>query len=754
VPVSYAGVYLPDATAEAAAWVEANISLRDVCEFERWAWPGKNRLGWAFHGFTPDRPIRLGSLFWPTGALRWAVASYLVADDQLTAIRAAVYSGGQYQTAPLVIDGGENPPISPAMWMLPTRPLQRIFDEQQFWLLTLVDDRYFWQVRSTKALGITEGTTTWDDLYTALTSLLRINLTWDAINPAYLVPSASLMAQYEQAPLLLDAVAYNVGQRIVRNLNGTVNAYNVLTSQSLLNNDVQIWARKWAGGEFDLTNLTPTDQPGVLPESVTITFPKVITGMTVDPAVLAVEVKLRDLGLPDFGTVVQVGNSKFYHDTLAALYPVTAGIVSNLSDLQALVDQFATDWYRYQISALDVKLDGIVPWTPEGLSDSIEWLWRQGDMSTRIQRPPFNDLVEELSHGPGSPPPPDNPPTPIQIINVIDVNLFIQNLLEFTLYFNVYNNCFVFIAFGVAYCWCVNPCAPGSGSGSHSGSASGSVGNCGNGCCGCANICDTLLLTISGVVPPLGSTNACCNNFNGTFVLEQESDLHGNPICQWTFADLNRGGVFCCTPFVISFFCDPQKGGNAYLTFCGSTFVTTQAGTQCNASFALTAAANNPTCDYSNAVITIQPHPDCPNPCEGPGGGGGGGVTTGCCPGVLVPNVLCVTLSATGAAAGYYDGMQFNITWDGSQWLSGAGLVDGHGIPIQFGLTCNPVAGKFQFDGIGSNNCSFNANPADQTALNCNPNAFLLTFGPVTVANCNGAAPGGTVSISIVKGPC
>lgn len=404
--VFYGGIELPTITPEVALWVEASTSTRDIYQWQRWAWPGKNRTGWAFPGHVADRPVKLGSLYWPTGATRWAVAQFLVTDDQWGRIKDLAYSGGVYQ--PLLLDMADEQSsatrIQTLMWMLPSRPQAQIAGDTGMYLMTLVDDRYFWQFRSTGDLDIDEGTTTWEDLYTAAGTALGVTITPDTIPSAYLKPGTCLRALWEQTPLFLDAVAYNVGQRIVRGLDGTVRALSVSNSKLQVTQnlaDMEGITPKWSGGQMLLPDPPyphPNDSPGVLPESVTLTFHSVLNGVDAGD-LYAVEVTLASLALSDFsGAVVQTGNSKVFHDGLGAEI-TTPPTPDNLTDLQALAQQFATDWYRYQVSNLDVKYDGIAPWVPEGWSDSIEWRWWRGEISTRIQRGPWNDLAEELCHG-------------------------------------------------------------------------------------------------------------------------------------------------------------------------------------------------------------------------------------------------------------------------------------------------------------------------------------------------------------------
>jgi hypothetical protein len=101
------------------------------------------------------------------------------------------------------------------------------------------------------SIDVVEGVTTWTDLYTAIAAALGITLTVDPVNDAYLFPGNGLTSHYQYLPLLLDLVASSCGQRIVRNLDGTFNAYNASTAQSLMIANANQF-RKYSGGALDL----------------------------------------------------------------------------------------------------------------------------------------------------------------------------------------------------------------------------------------------------------------------------------------------------------------------------------------------------------------------------------------------------------------------------------------------------------------------------------------------------------------------
>lgn len=410
--ITYGSVPLCDVTPRVALAIEEAISPRDVLEFERQPWPGKNRLGWTWPAnlSLQERPVRVGTLWWPTGAMRWAVGHFLATDKQLQAIRSQVYANGSYQSLPLVLSqenaaGTTVSSITTNLWMLPPRPLWQVTAlnsyERQLYLVVLVDDRFWWETTSTGSIVVADQVTTWAQLYSALGTALGITINYDAINSAYLTPASTLSAQYERAANMLDAVAYNVGQRVVRALNGTVYAYNVSSSQAQVKTNL---ANGWpveAGGQFNFsTTVPPSDVNALLPSTVQLTFPivnDVVPTGTVQPETASTATVLG-------GIVTGNGKTQTWHDTAVAVE--TGGVLQNGTDLQNLTTQFATDWLQYQTGALDVKFAGIKPWAPEGLSDWIEWIYRGGeDQATRVQRPTFNDLTEELLHCTVAPPP-------------------------------------------------------------------------------------------------------------------------------------------------------------------------------------------------------------------------------------------------------------------------------------------------------------------------------------------------------------
>lgn len=245
--------------------IESTFTLSDLYPF---ALPpprvSLSTIGWPTPwDYRRDPQVRLNTLYWPTGASRWAYATFLVAEQELEDIRELAYEDDVYTALTLSLDDGtgedeadESHTVETDLFMLPAIPIapQKVTEisgsethensglkkwrlprstrtlartdggpdgTEPCYLLPLVDERYFWWMRAAN-ITLTEGTTTWATLYSSIATGLGISLTVESVNSAYLKPPAEFQSRYEYLPLLLDAVAHSVGQRVVRKLDGTV----------------------------------------------------------------------------------------------------------------------------------------------------------------------------------------------------------------------------------------------------------------------------------------------------------------------------------------------------------------------------------------------------------------------------------------------------------------------------------------------------------------------------------------------------
>lgn len=483
-------VYLAQPTLQVLQWVRANISPTDVYDFQRQLWPGYHRQRLTFPGQKRIRPVVPNSLYWPSGASRFAVGYFFVAKSDLATLRQQARSGPtsyDLQALPFQMDDGTGVPLKCDLFMLPARPLADIQQwggdkEDGLYLLTLVDERYFWWEKSTHEMvvqpanpqisiqtlttstlaaqdattvnlsttldhSISSGTTLtfdspgmdqpvsatlvnmasqgsntlsveplvaqinasatsnypdlgtqWIDLYAMCSNNLDVLIDVDPIADAYLVPSTEITARYQYTPLILDAIAYNVGQRIVRRLNGSVAAVNVDTAIADLQQNLRNGGSPQAGALFAFDNINPpTDLPSILPAFLDMVFFTVRDSKEQSCPAYPIEWQLNSLGIVEYAGIYGHNGVKTFHNTAALAYD-TVGNPLNRTELALLSKQFAIDWYRWQQGNMDIQWAGIFIPTMTPLLDSVEWIYRPGMCSTRIQRGEWNDLTEELLH--------------------------------------------------------------------------------------------------------------------------------------------------------------------------------------------------------------------------------------------------------------------------------------------------------------------------------------------------------------------
>lgn len=249
--ISYGGIDLVYPTPDASDWINAHIPASEAFEFFRPRHTGNALLNPRIHcNWFLSRPIKINAYFNPWGMSRWGYALVLADGDMLAAIQKQNNEG---EALPFIISDGLGNSIETDLFQLPAVPLSKlIVDEPQLplWLVPLVDERYrLWERAG--VITVTENTTTWVQLYDAIETALGIDLTVDAVPAAYLMPSAAFGTAYQPLPMLLDWVASSVGQRIIRNLDGTYQAYNPSSANALVLAQANLY-RKYAGGSLDL----------------------------------------------------------------------------------------------------------------------------------------------------------------------------------------------------------------------------------------------------------------------------------------------------------------------------------------------------------------------------------------------------------------------------------------------------------------------------------------------------------------------
>lgn len=427
--VSYAGVplLLEDPGHEFQEWLERALSLVDArlfgglpvalvegrtdsltSNFYKVGLPTPN---WP----APPRP-KINTLWIPTGASRWAVGLFLCSTDQLTEIRENLSSEG---FAELKLEDERWPQkdnsalLTASMYLLPPRPVnhtEAVADGSELWLLPLVDRRYFFQFRDAGYLVLDE--TQWSSLIALLAARLGVSVSFSSIPSSYFIPdNTELSRPYENAAVLMDAVAACVGQRITFNLD-TQSLILIDASDSTVlagNNVDEHEPFRLAGGGH-----TGTQRLGMVPGSVRVVFPKYREGVQQEDG----DVWVANIAPPVLTTMPN-GSIKTFFDTAAADFTNNqSSQPNNAAQLVVLARQISAHYYAFQFHLYDVSYAGLTAtWIMSGYddyvwyhvgyqyprqpsSDESEGNFFEGDYScfTRIASLPYNFGVSEMLH--------------------------------------------------------------------------------------------------------------------------------------------------------------------------------------------------------------------------------------------------------------------------------------------------------------------------------------------------------------------
>ena len=402
--------------------------------------------------------IEIGTFFYPTGASRWACGRFLATSSQVREmLKKAIPAGGptaqSFKMQCPVVGAGEFSTslfsVETSLYMLPPRPLAEMGGEfDGLFMVTLVDERYYWQWKPTAVTSVKPyDTDTWTTLVHNLRADLGISLDPASISTTYLQPQqdSQLWTNKENAAVLLDVVAYNVGRTFVRKLDGTYEFMDYQTAADLVveNRGTGDKVIAFAGGDIfyagsklnsgKKTAESPSLQDGVgtllqapdvrravLPKEIVVSFPYYVTGDDPVPHFLNSRYRPKRPSCwyeDSFGevytkTIPVTGNENgvgthFIHTTAKALIEREAdkGTPTNQTVLDALAERLAKDYVNFVAgSALDEVYPGTYAWEPEGIND-ITWTWsaKKRQASCRVQRQEWNQVVREFQHAEGVP---------------------------------------------------------------------------------------------------------------------------------------------------------------------------------------------------------------------------------------------------------------------------------------------------------------------------------------------------------------
>lgn len=418
--------------------------LKDYAPQE--AFPGRSLSSIARALPSNNRPVpslKIGQWYYPYGAGRWSVFRGLATSQQAKAMLAAT-QGKLLKNFTMKAQPGlpsQNIPQKPIpanytltseMHLLSARPLADVGKQYNgLFLITLVDDRWFWQ-GNVCTIRINQNST-WDSVIDSLASSLGISLSLGSvIEPSYFQPEADsqLWCNGENAATLLDAVANNLGRVLVRNLDST---YELLTfsesaTRAKENRGNVNTVIRTAGGDIfysgnnSVAGNLRNNRNSVIDSSIIVQFPKYVNTDTPAPHFIntrynnqrpscAYEESLADLytvevpvssGGPLVSGLVGVsGSNHAVKETAKALFSSEEAVnPDNMSGLRSLAMQVARNYYYGKaLYALDEAYPGTLVWEPEGLHDII-WTYSstQGKGGTRITKTEWNADVNSYQH--------------------------------------------------------------------------------------------------------------------------------------------------------------------------------------------------------------------------------------------------------------------------------------------------------------------------------------------------------------------
>lgn len=368
--------------------------------------------------YPPPPRLKLNTLYWPTGASRWARGVFVTTGEnvdkiveKLEALRSV---GGAESLVITDDDDKEKRTITAKMRLLPPQPITTSSkpetEETTLWLLPLVDARFFWQWRPTGDLTVNNATT-WTGLISTLASALGVTIDDDDIDSDYQQPDhEECHRDQENAATLLDAVLHSIGHRLIAKLDGTYKTENFDTAEDTWGDNFNTAHEPW---EFIGGELRNKYERTAHPEKVRCVFPKYIEEFRTlaSGQVYTKEVALSAVTLtpaPDHTGVVDT--VKLIYSTCMANYLYSGASLASTPDNQTAVDnlatQIATDYYKSLSRQYAYSFASISRWTPCAFDDAMEfsvgWIYPPDGpiktVQTRVWSRAVNFDAEEMIH--------------------------------------------------------------------------------------------------------------------------------------------------------------------------------------------------------------------------------------------------------------------------------------------------------------------------------------------------------------------
>ncbi len=474
--IKYAGIALCLDIPELLAVVDSKIPLRrHLIETSR-SYPSGSPWAWLE---TFDIPFpEIGTLYWPNTASRWAVGRFLAHRSMVDQIVKTVYQldksedpdkpkpddkidiandfgqpisatlqlgfdGEALPNDPITINAPiANPNLIKAkMFMLPPLPLAFTEGPDDLFLLTFVDERYYWRwlelpefMKQLTQCGSARKTIPWDTVIEDLKAVLETFRGTGFQVPQQLEedyleadPWTILRDPQESKPRtfpeIMDMVAWNLGRTVTVNYSSRVFMYSFDESDAFHQDELLAFGGlKSRAAGWDISEVFPSTISSIIPEKISFSFPEyhAIYGLrtvcTKDEGKEEITKTLtealdeeeeddpkRNKGLA--GTVMQVNSSawRLKGDEDLDDFGGDGGFVlddRNFTKLNDLAERLTKDIFDRLSRSFDISMNSIQNFIQNGLIGITEFHYSGGrqECYTRIRSFPWNAYPEVFNH--------------------------------------------------------------------------------------------------------------------------------------------------------------------------------------------------------------------------------------------------------------------------------------------------------------------------------------------------------------------
>lgn len=465
IQCSFAGVAFrqapPDVMEKLERYDYARLNQM-IAPYRSHRWPGENlrRLGIPEYHW-PDQ-IRVGQFFYPIiGASRWGIFRGLMTQADIDKIKPLVWVSGALTHAsgtfkmyqPVDWDTSTHEPaLTTAMYLLPPVPVMGVGGDERLYIVTLVDERYFWQWKSiTSCLDISSwpsgaGANTWGNYLSLICTALGIsstNFTGTVSDTFNMESDSPFFCHYESAAALMDAVLLHQGRYFERAVDGTVTAdfwssagNTYFREYAAGNNSTEaLGMRRMMGGwsvvQDTLSGFVNKDAyRATVPKQVIVTFPKwndspgeyrdtfkTYRARFKNDSYPSVYTKTIDASTIMGATVNYIDAAAVIRTAAKARYTNAADTsVNNQSSIDLLATMLVTAYLNQKVCYADETFPGVSANVGSEWADHLI-TWDGKDCCTRFMSPPFNmENVSEFFHSFETGPLEHDPPITIPVV--------------------------------------------------------------------------------------------------------------------------------------------------------------------------------------------------------------------------------------------------------------------------------------------------------------------------------------------------